>query len=160
MSSLSRTRAAGAHPPRVQVTENATKRIPPNPSGKTLVDLEVAVFGQNPSANKEQAIANIGNLSPEKRMWAAFHAGQAALSKKDYKSVAASINDAREAFYDWRDRTKLPRGIKVDRNADPAPTALALDALASLGADHTDPAVARGVQSLLAMQHPYGLWTR
>src|SRR5439155_15466380 len=49
---------------------------------------------------------------------------------------------------------------QVDRNADPAPTALALDALVALGADQTDPAVARGVQSLLAMQHPYGLWNR
>ena len=107
-----------AHPPRVQVTENATKRIPPNPSGKTLVDLEVGVFGANPSANKEAAIAKIGDLSPSKRMWAAFHAGQAALEKGNYKDVAASIKDAREAFYDWRERTKLPRGIKVDKDAD------------------------------------------
>jgi hypothetical protein len=49
---------------------------------------------------------------------------------------------------------------KVDDAADPAPTALAIDALAALGADQNDPAVARGVQALLQMQHPYGLWNR
>ena len=49
---------------------------------------------------------------------------------------------------------------KIDSTADPAPTALAIDALVALGADRNDPAVARGVQALLAMQHPYGLWNR
>ncbi|HEY6252143.1 MAG TPA: hypothetical protein VI685_19470, partial [Candidatus Angelobacter sp.] len=107
-----------AHPPRVQVTENANKKAPVGPNGKTLVEWEVSVFGTNPSSDKENAIAKIGDLAPEKRMRAAFLAGQAALAKSDYKGVAASIKDARDAFYDWRDRTKLPRGIKVDANAD------------------------------------------
>jgi len=107
-----------AHPPRVQVIENATKRIPPNPQGTTLVDLEVEVFGQHPSADKPAAIAHIGDLSPAKRMWAAFRSGRAALGKKDYRGVADEIKNAREAFYDWRDRTKLPRGVRVDRNSD------------------------------------------
>jgi hypothetical protein len=49
---------------------------------------------------------------------------------------------------------------QVDRSADPSPTALAIDALVALGADESDPAVTRGVQALLAMQHPYGLWNR
>jgi hypothetical protein len=49
---------------------------------------------------------------------------------------------------------------QVDASADPSPTALAIDALVSLGADRDDPAVARGVEALLAMQHPYGLWNR
>jgi hypothetical protein len=49
---------------------------------------------------------------------------------------------------------------QVDRSADPSPTALAIDALAALGAGPDDPAISRGVQSLLAMQHPYGLWNR
>ncbi len=48
----------------------------------------------------------------------------------------------------------------VDSSADPAPTALAVDALVSLGADMADPAVARGVQALLAMQDSYGRWNR
>ena len=104
-----------AHPPRVQVTENATKRIPPNPNGKTLVQLEQEVFG---GKSKEDAIAMIGDLSPAKRMWVAFHTGQTALAQGDYKGVAASISDARDAFGDWRDRTKLPKGIKVDADAD------------------------------------------
>ncbi|MCI0357479.1 MAG: HEAT repeat domain-containing protein [Planctomycetaceae bacterium] len=49
---------------------------------------------------------------------------------------------------------------QVDRTADPSPTALAIDALVALGAGADDPAVARGVKALLAMQHPYGLWNR
>jgi hypothetical protein len=107
-----------AHPPRVQVTENATKRIPPNPSGKTLVDLEVDVFGKNPSAAKETAIAQIGDLAPAKRMWSAFRGAQGALARKDYKAVASLIAAARSAFVNWRDRTKLPAGITADPNAD------------------------------------------
>jgi hypothetical protein len=48
----------------------------------------------------------------------------------------------------------------VDRAPDPAPTALAVDALVSRGAGATDPAVARGVGALLRMQDPYGRWNR
>lgn len=109
-----------AHPPRVQVMENATKRLPviPAGAGKTLVELEVDVFGEHPSEHKEQAIAKIGDLAPAKRMWAAFRAGQEALKRKNYRAVAASIEDARKAFYDWRDRAKLPRGVTVDKSAD------------------------------------------
>jgi hypothetical protein len=107
-----------AHPPRVQVTENANKRVPPNPQGKTLVEWESSVFGEHPSANKEQAIAHIGDLAPAKRMWAAFRAAKAALSRKDYRGVADRIEDARAAFRNWRDRTKLPAGVSVDRQSD------------------------------------------
>ncbi|HEV3036567.1 MAG TPA: hypothetical protein VHA33_02150 [Candidatus Angelobacter sp.] len=104
-----------AHPPRVQVTENATKRIPPNPNGKTLVQWEEDVFG---GKTKEQAIAMIGDLAPEKRMWTAFRAGLDAFTAGNYAKAALSINQARDAFSDWRDRDKLPRGIPVDKNSD------------------------------------------
>lgn len=46
------------------------------------------------------------------------------------------------------------------KDIDPAPTALALTALAALGYDHRDPAVKRGVDALLRMQDPYGRWNR
>lgn len=49
---------------------------------------------------------------------------------------------------------------KPDTESDPAPTALALDALAALGATPEDPAIVRGVPALLAMQRPYGLWNK
>jgi hypothetical protein len=49
---------------------------------------------------------------------------------------------------------------RIDTEPDPAPTALAIDALVALGADRTDPAVERGAGALLAMQKPYGLWNR
>jgi len=107
-----------AHPPRVQVTENANKRVPANPQGKTLVAWEVSVFGEHPSSNKEKAIANIGDLAPEKRMWAAFRAAKTALDRKDLAGVNDRIEDARAAFRDWRDRARLPAGVKVDQNSD------------------------------------------
>src|SRR5262249_36092345 len=108
---LSYTWGWRSHPPRVQVTENATKEI----GGKTLVQWEEAVFG---GKSKEQAIAQIGDLARAKRMWAGFHAAQTALAQGNYKAVAQRIGDARAAFGDWRDRTRLPRGIKVDPEAD------------------------------------------
>jgi hypothetical protein len=104
-----------AHPPRVQVTENATKRIPPNPNGKTLVQWEEGVFG---GKTKEEAIAMIGDLAPEKRMWTAFRTGLDAFKKGNYAKAASSIDEARNAFSDWRDRDRLPRGIPVDPNSD------------------------------------------
>lgn len=100
-----------SHPPRVQVTENANKMA----GGKTLVQWEQAVFG---GKSKADAIAQIGALAPAKRMWTALLAAQTALAKQDYTRVAARINDARYAFRDWRDRTRLPRGIKPDQDAD------------------------------------------
>jgi hypothetical protein len=104
-----------AHPPRVQVTENATKRIPPNPNGKTLVQWEESVFG---GKTKEQAIAMIGDLAPEKKMWNAFRTGLGGIRQGNEAKAALSIDQARNAFSDWRDRDKLPRGIAVDREAD------------------------------------------
>jgi hypothetical protein len=46
------------------------------------------------------------------------------------------------------------------KDTDPAPTALALNALAVLGFTDSDAAVARGVKALLAMQDSYGRWNR
>jgi len=56
--------------------------------------------------------------------------------------------------YTWKNGSDDPKDI------DPAPTALALTALAALGYDDRDPAVKRGVAALLAMQDPYGRWNR
>ena len=46
------------------------------------------------------------------------------------------------------------------KDVDPAPTALALSALAGAGFTDRDPAVRRGVDALLKMQDPYGRWNR
>jgi hypothetical protein len=51
-------------------------------------------------------------------------------------------------------------GTDEIKDIDPAPTALALTALAGLGYDDGDPAVKRGVNALLRMQDPYGRWNR
>jgi hypothetical protein len=51
-------------------------------------------------------------------------------------------------------------GSDDPKDSDPAPTALALTALAALGYDDRDPQVKRGVDALLRMQDPYGRWNR
>ena len=48
----------------------------------------------------------------------------------------------------------------ADASSDPSPTALAITALTSLGFGKDDPAIARGVKSLLAMQKPAGRWNK
>ena len=53
-----------------------------------------------------------------------------------------------------------PQGSADPKDTDPAPTALALNALAMLGFTDSDTAVARGVKALLAMQDSYGRWNR
>ncbi len=54
----------------------------------------------------------------------------------------------------WTTTTNDPKDI------DPAPTALALTALAALGYTDADPAVKRGVDALLQMQDSFGRWNR
>jgi len=105
------------HPPRVQVADNATKKI----GGKTLVEWETSVFGTAPRANEEArraAIAMLGDLSPAKRMWYALQEAQKAADQTDYKSVETSVRKAQDAFDDWRDRTRLPGGVTVDKESD------------------------------------------
>ncbi|MEM7354201.1 MAG: hypothetical protein AAF657_25580, partial [Acidobacteriota bacterium] len=120
------------HPPRIQVMENAGKKVdygpnvppvcPPSYQGKTLPELEVAVFGRDPRASKEAqlaAIAKIGKLSPAKRMWQALRDTQAAIAAKEYDKVPSIIKDrAIPAYGDWRDRTRLPAGVEPDPDAD------------------------------------------
>jgi hypothetical protein len=118
------------HPPRVQVTENANKKLP-NEAGipRTMVQWEQDVFGIAPTAsveNKLAAIAKIGELAPEKRMWqamrkAAGYPNDTATTPGTPTSDEATrklMNDALASFDDWGHRTRLPRGVIVDPNAD------------------------------------------
>ncbi len=108
------------HPPRIQVLENATKVI----GGKTLLEWEQSVFGLDPRANqasKLAAIAKIGDLAPAKVMWNSFRTALEALDSYDptkWQTVARQVREARLGFEDWKDRTRLPRGIKLDPTAD------------------------------------------
>ncbi|KAF2989856.1 hypothetical protein OGR47_15575 [Methylocystis sp. MJC1] len=99
------------HPPRVQVTENAFK-----PVGKsTPLGWEQAVFGSTPrasQADKEAAIAKIGDLAPSKRMWKAFRS----LLNSGYNPVVMA--EAERAFFQWQDRNSLPDGVSEDPDAD------------------------------------------
>lgn len=109
------------HPPRAQVAENARKNATALIDGryvtKKLHHWETSVFGDAPSANeaaKLAAIAKIGGLAPEKRMWTAFRTAlQTARERRP-----ALLDEAQAAFADWRDRTHLPRGVKPDPDAD------------------------------------------
>jgi len=110
------------HPPRVQVTENACKRMK-NAKGenKTLVEWEEDVFGKNPSASeatKLAAIAMIGDLAPEKRMWSALQVARQAAGVRDYETVKAKLKEALKAYWDWRNRSMLPSGVIPDPDAD------------------------------------------
>jgi hypothetical protein len=118
------------HPPRVQVTENANKKLP-NEAGipRTMVQWEQDVFGVAPTAsieNKLAAIAKIGELAPEKRMWQAMRtavgypndtATTTATPTSD-EATRKLMDEALAAFDDWGHRTRLPRGIIADPNAD------------------------------------------
>lgn len=121
------------HPPRVQVSENANKKAQAGGVERTLVGWEQSVFcppdNQQcaPDSSEDlklKAISMIGDMSPAKRMWQALRAASDAQKANDYRRVAASVAEAREAFDDWRDRTRLPRTgkykdmAKVDPDSD------------------------------------------
>lgn len=109
------------HPPRVQVMENATKKISIADNLINLVDWERSVFGTEPRAtehNKLKAIARIGELSPAKRMWTALREAKESTQQGNFRTVSEKVQEARDAFEDWRDRTSLPRGVSVDPDSD------------------------------------------
>jgi hypothetical protein len=100
------------HPPRVQVSENARKMI----GGKSLAQWEIDVFGPHPSASEAEklaAIAKIGDLAPEKRMWNLLRD-----IKASRKASSQNIQKLSRAFEQWQDRNKLPDGVTADPDAD------------------------------------------
>jgi hypothetical protein len=100
------------HPPRVQVSENARKMI----GGKSLAQWEIDVFGPHPSASEAEklaAIAKIGDLAPEKRMWNLLRD-----IKASRKASSKNIQKLSRAFEQWQDRNKLPDGVTADPDAD------------------------------------------
>ncbi len=102
------------HPPRIQVTENAVKSI----NGRSLIDYERDVFGEDPLASREAqlaAIAMIGDLAPAKRMWNGF---RAALTADNPEDALGALQQADAAYLDWRDRNSLPAGVEPDPDAD------------------------------------------
>jgi hypothetical protein len=101
------------HPPRVQVAENANKIL----GGQNLYQWEVSTFGPAPRSSRATqlaAIAQIGELSPAKRMWQDLNNAQSASTWQ----VALLMADALLSFNDWSDRTHLPRGVTPDPNSD------------------------------------------
>ena len=133
------------HPPRVQAIENATKRAGPN--NWTLPQWEKAAFCEggaedpdcDPRNNLDDrmyAIAQIGDLSPAKRMWMVFKSMQDELAlydnkhrhhhhawkkyfkhKKLHMQLKGYVKELKAAYFDWVDRTKLPAGVEEDPDA-------------------------------------------
>jgi len=106
------------HPPRVQVMENALKKVGDGTISRTLPQWEVSVFGTCPTCSASQknaAIAQIGSLSPEKRMWTDLKQAQLA---SDSQAVIALIQDAQAGLADYSNRNHLPTGVTPDPNAD------------------------------------------
>jgi cytochrome oxidase Cu insertion factor (SCO1/SenC/PrrC family) len=105
------------HPPRIQVIENANKKVGP----LTTVEWETSVFGVNPRADEQAklaAIAKIGELAPEKKMWRALREAREAAERGDWERAALRIEAGQQAFFDWKDRTQLPHGVAIDKSAD------------------------------------------
>jgi hypothetical protein len=105
------------HPPRVQVMDDATMKV----AGKTLAQWEIDTFGPKPTSSddaRRHAIEQIGDLAPAKRMWRALLAARDAAKADDWQEVRKSARDGWSAFEDWRERTQLPKGVELDRDAD------------------------------------------
>lgn len=105
------------HAPRAQVTENRLKVV----DGKDLYRWEVDVFGENPRASeaaKLAAIAKIGDRAPPKVLWRLLRDARKSAAARDWKRVVGQVADMRVAFDDYKDRTRLPRDVKIDPDAD------------------------------------------
>ncbi len=105
------------HPPRVQVMDDANLVM----AGKSLAKWEIDVFGPAPTSSehaRETAIAQIGDLAPAKKMWTALRAARAAAAEGHWHHVRRHADEGWSAFEDWRERTQLPKGVEMDRDAD------------------------------------------
>ena len=99
------------HPPRAQVMENAHKQVTAftNPcdsstgTTQTTQQWEISVFGPDPrgsEANKLAAIAKIGDLAPEKKMWTALRAARSAAAQRKWLEVRRQGTLGKEAWFD------------------------------------------------------------
>jgi len=105
-----------AHPPRVQVTENACKTMPFNPPAPTadcatapgtMVAWERDVFFKNGKPDHPYAIAKLSRYAPAKRMWQTLLDTREALAKKDY----ARIVDFYRMSLDAQGQPHRPAGL-------------------------------------------------
>jgi hypothetical protein len=117
------------HPPRIQAMENSKKMFPPLADGvdtkgnpvvrRSVVAWERSVFTDTPTASEQakvDAISKIGDLSPAKRMWNAFRSAQ--LDSGDWIKLAVTAKSAKDAYFDWRTRSRLPEGVEPDPESD------------------------------------------
>ena len=116
------------HPPRAQAMENAQKVLPdssaPDDPSKpiSIIDPERCSFPKL----KNPIDALIADLAPAKRMWRAFKSALAAVENTDantpedtkHTQCLGGLLDAQNAYLDWKDRTHLPSGLRLDPASD------------------------------------------
>ncbi len=73
--------------------------------------------------------------------------------------ILKQIHDDEHSLRHWQ-HSEGCWSFEKSGECDPAPTALAITALAALGFDDRDAAVKKGVDWLLAKQDPYGRWNK
>jgi len=91
-----------------------------------MVDWERRVFFNQGKPDKAFALAKLSRYSPDMRMWTALNDSTAALnaSPRQYQRIADLFRNTRDntgrpgvfrqAWNDWRDRTRLPVGLPKD----------------------------------------------
>lgn len=89
-----------------------------------LLNMLYPKFSPAPVSAREKldaAISRISDLAPEKRLWRVFGLMRAA-ARADSGATGddwlALLLDARDAFLDWRHRTRLPGGLEPDPKSD------------------------------------------
>ncbi|GIX17909.1 MAG: hypothetical protein KatS3mg119_2095 [Rhodothalassiaceae bacterium] len=105
------------HPTRIQAVENGLKTVGP----KNIIEWETETFGPDPRGSEENklaAISMIGDYAPAKRMWKAFRALRDMNGRGPRPVLRALVREIEEAFDDWKDRNKLPRGFQPAEGYD------------------------------------------
>jgi hypothetical protein len=128
------------HPPRAQVTENACKTLPMDPTASaacspdpppggcetatahcTMTAWERFAFYKDGKLDKDFAINQLSKYAPSRVMWFALRDARDFAARKQYQNIIGLFTTirnkfgepgiAQQAWQDWRDRTRLPRGL-------------------------------------------------
>jgi hypothetical protein len=139
---------------------SAQRALPPQPAEAPAPKTEAAVEKPNDKA-KEPPPAQFPSyqlLSSEgaKKLWDRI---EEQITRDEARLRAIQHADGSWGF-DPGKSSDGGKAWKTDGQFDPAPTALALIALQSLGYGTGDQAVERGVRALLRTQDPYGRWNK
>ncbi len=133
----------------VALEEKAEKLLKVSPRYSDDLSNRVEFFVKTFPANY---VAIRADSDPAKLLWER--------SRKQIVADEKQLRSIQKPDGSWGFSPNKVTGAEDPKDIDPAPTALALTALAALGKTDSDPAVKRGVDALLKMQDPYGRWNR